>query len=810
MQTLIQDIRYGVRMLSSKPWFTLVAVLTLALGVGATTSIFSVVNAVLLSALPYRDGDRLAIVWENNRQRNRPENVINLGNFSDWKAQNNVFEDMAAFADGTAIVTGDGEPVEVPSQFATTNLFSLLGVSPILGRSFLPEEGAQNQPGAVLLSYGYWQRRYGGDAGVVGRKISLTGQEATIVGVMPANFSWHIRKGSLSGNTAQMWVAWQITEAMRQRQGRFATAVARLKPGMSLTQAQTELDTIGARLEQQYKEFNTGWGVRVVPLRTQMSGEVRKALWVLSAAVGFLLLIACANVANLLLARASSRQREIAIRAAMGAGRRRLVRQLLTESLLLSVVGGLVGLGLAWWGTEALVALSPPELLNLPRVEVNGAVLGFTLAVTLLTGLIFGLAPAFESSRPDLNESLKEGGKSTGSARSLSLRNALVISEVALALALLIGAGLLIRSFSRLQSVDPGFNANNMLTMRVSLPGRKYQQDRQRIDFFRQAVERIQALPGVESAGAVRFLPFAGPYAGTGMEIEGRPKTLPGQRTITGVVVSDKYYFQTMQIPLKRGRSFTDQEATEMRHVVIVNESFVRKYFANEEPLGKRTVINMKDDNQPCEIIGVVGDSKHSGLDAEVEPVSYWPHPELAYSGMTFVIRTKGDASTVAAAARGVIQSMDPQQPVADVQTMASLLSKSVARARFNTLLLAIFAGVALLLAAVGIYGVMAFSVEQRTHEIGVRMALGARRGDVVALVLRQGMTLAVAGVGVGLVGSFLLTRFLKTLLFNVEATDPLIFTGLALALIAVSALACYIPARRATRVDPMTALRQS
>lgn len=810
MQTFMQDIRYGIRMLVKKPWFTVIAVLTLALGIGAGTSIFSVVNAVLLSELPYRDGDRLAVVWEANRPRSRSTNVINMGNFTDWKQQNTVFEDMAAFFDTTASLTSDGEPEEVPSQLATPNLFSLLGVNPILGRGFLPEDGKPDQPRVALIGFGLWQRRFGGDPSVVGRKITTNGNEATIIGVMPANFSWHIRRGSMTRKPAQMWTPWQITEQMRRRQGRFGVAVARLKSGATFTQARTEMTTIGARLEQDYKDFNTGWGVNVVPLRTEFSGEVRPALFVLFGAVGFLLLIACANVANLLLARASSRQREIAVRAAVGATRGRLIRQLLTESILLATFGGLVGLGLAQWGTDALVALSPPELLNLPKVEISPLVLGFTLVVSFLTGIIFGLAPAFESSRVDLNESLKEGGKGGAGARGLSLRSALVVTEVALALTLLIGAGLLIRSFSRLQSVDPGFNGKNVLTLRTSLPSRRYSEDRQRIDFYRRAIQEMQALPGVESVGAVSFLPFTGPYAGTGVDFEGRPKPPAGQEQITGVVVADKNYFQAMQIPLKRGRGFTEQEATEMRHVVIVNETFVRKFFPNEEPLGKRATIFMKNDNQPCEIIGIVGDSKHMGLDSEIEPVAYWPHPELVYSGMTFVLRTKGDANAVASAARNVIQTIDPQQPVADVQTMERLLSKSIAKARFNTLLLGIFAGVAMLLAAVGIYGVLAYSVEQRTHEIGVRMALGARRSNVVALVLRQGMTLAAIGVGVGLGASFLLTRFIKTLLFNVGTTDPLVFSGLALGLIAVTALACYIPARRATRVDPMAALRQS
>ncbi|HMX25177.1 MAG TPA: ABC transporter permease, partial [Blastocatellia bacterium] len=461
------------------------------------------------------------------------------------------------------------------------------------------------------------------------------------------------------------------------------------------------------------------------------------------------------------------------------------------------------------WGTDLLVKLSPPELLGQAQAKINLPVLAFTLAASLLTGLIFGLAPAFETTRLNLTESLKDGGKNVGgSSRSHRLRNALVVTEVALALVLLIGAGLLIRSFARLQAVNPGFNVENVLTMKVGLPGRKYDTDQKIIGFYRQALAEMQTLPGVESAGAVSFLPLAAPHAGTNIEIEGRPKLPPGQQLGTGVIVTDANYFKTMQIPLKRGRLYTNQEAAEMRHVVVVNESFARKNFPGEDPLGKRVVIYMKDDNQPCEIIGVVGDTKHMTLDAESQPISYWPHSELAYNSMSFVLRTKGEATAVAAAAREVIRKLDPEQPVADVRTMESLLGRVVARQRFNTLLLTIFAGVAALLAAVGIYGVMAYSVAQRTHEIGVRLALGARKADVLRLVVKRGMTLSLAGVGIGLAASFALTRLMAALLFNVGATDPLTFAGVPVLLVLIALLACWLPARRAAKVDPMVALR--
>jgi putative ABC transport system permease protein len=809
MQTLWQDLRQGARTLIKQPTFTIVAVIALALGIGANTAIFSVVDAVLLRALPYRDSDRLVTVWERNKTRGNAENVINLGNFFDWKNQNRVFEDMATFFDLTSNLTSGGEPEEIPAQIATPNLFNILGVNPIMGRTFTEDDGKPGAARVVALSFGLWQRRFGGDPQIIGRKLILNGGEVTVVGVMPANFNWHVKAGSMTRKIAEMWAPWQIDESMKRRGGRFACAVARLKPGVTPEQAQAEMNVIGSQLESQYNDFNANWGVNVVPLRKQFTGEIRLALLVLLGAVGMVLLIACANVANLLLARASARQREIAVRAALGAGRWRIVRQLLTESLLLAGVGGLAGLALAWWGTDLLVSLAPPDLLNLPQVKINAVVLGFTMGVSMLTGVIFGLVPALEATRLNLTGSLKESGKNIGGGRrSRMLRNSLVIAEIALALVLLVGAGLLIRSFARLQGVDPGFNAHNLLTMKVSLPGRKYDTDQKRINFFRQAVAQMQSLPGVESAGAVSFLPFAAPHAGTLVEIEGRPKLPPGQGLGTGVMVSDVNYFRTMQVPLKRGRLFTDQEAAEMRHVVVVNEAFARTNFPGEDPLGKRVTIYMKNDNRPCEIIGVVGDSKHMNLDAEVKPMSYWPHPELSYSGMTLVLRTQGEPTAIANAARDVIRTLDPEQPVADVRTMENLIGTSVARARFNTLLLTIFAIVALLLASLGIYGVMAYSVVRRTHEIGVRMALGASGRDVLRLVVRKGMTLALAGVAIGVAASFALTRLMETLLFNVSATDPLTFAGIPLLLAFVALLACLIPARRAAKVDPMVALR--
>ncbi len=810
METLIKDVHYALRSLLKRPAFTLISVITLALAIGAGTAIFSVVHAVLLRSLPYGSADRLVMVWEDiHRTGGKAENVINLGNFFDWKEQNHVFEDMAAFFDLSAKLTGDGEPAEVPSQIATPNLFSVLGVNAIMGRTFSPDDGKPNQPDVVVLSYGLWQRRFGGDRHIIGRHLIMNNRDVTVVGVLPMDFTLHIAKNSMSNKPAELWRPWQVSDDLRQRHGRFALAVARLKPGVTLSEAQVEMNTIAARLEKEYPDFDTNAGVNLVPLRTQFSGEIRKALLILLGAVGFVLLIACANVANLLLARGVSRQKEFGVRAALGAGRARIVRQLLTESLILAMLGGVLGLLLAWQGTDLLVALSPPELLGPSRVGLNTPVLLFTLGVSVLTGIIFGLVPAFETTRFDLYESLKEGGKNIGgSARSHRLRGAFVAAEIALAFVLLIGAGLLIRSFRRLQSVDPGFNARNVLTMSVNLSAWKYDTSRKTVDFVKHAVSQLQTLPDVEAVGAINFLPFNGPHAGTLVEIEGRPKPPPGQGLSTGICVTDANYFLAMNIPLRQGRLFNEQEATEERHVVIVNEAFARKNLPGEDPLGKRVTIYMKDQNVPTEIIGVVADSKHLSLDGEAEAIAYWPHPELSYPFMTFVIRTRGEATNVAGAARNVIHTLDPQQPIGDVTTMERLLAKSIASSRFNTVLLTVFAFVALALAAVGTYGVMSYAVTQRTHEFGIRMALGAGTLDLLQLVLRRGMTLAIIGVSLGLVGALALTRLMTSLLFEVGPTDAITFVAVSFSLIAVALLACYIPARRATKVDPLVALR--
>jgi putative ABC transport system permease protein len=807
METLLQDLRYGVRMLMKRPSFTLIAVVALALGIGANTAIFSVVNAVLLRALPYKHANQLVVLWEHKRTSNKEHNVVAPADFLDWRDQAQSFDAMAAFVDVRFNLTGAGAPVEVPAQVSTGNLFELLGAQAALGRTYTVADEAPGHDAVVVLSHDLWQRQFGSDAGIVGKTITMNGHPVTVLGVMPPDFKWFIKENSLSGKPAELWTPNQWSD--RKRTGRFLSAVARLKPGVTSAQAQVEMNTIASRLEQQYTDFNTNWEARVVPVRTQLAGELRRPLLVLLGAVAFVLLIACANVANLMMARAAARHKEIAIRTALGAGRWRVVRQLLTESVLLAFIGGAVGLLLALWGVDVLVALSPANLINRADVGLSLPVLGFTFGVSLLTGVVFGLLPALEAARSDPHEALKETGRSnTGSPRSRRMRGAFVVAEVALALVLLVGAGLMMKSFLRLQAVNPGFEAKNLLTMRVLLPRAKYPKEEQQMAFFQQAVARMQALPGVRSAAVVSELPFAGLGSATGFTIVGRPAPPAGNEQVTDVRTSDENYFSTMNIPVRQGRTFTPQEATTVRHVVVINEAMARKYFPDVNPIGQRLVIDMKDTNEPTEIIGVVGDAKYDTLASEPRAMVYWPQPELVHSGMTIVLRTATAPLSLAPAAQHEIQALDKDQPVADVRTAESWLAESVARTRFGTLLLNVFAAVALLLATVGIYGVMAYSVTQRTHEIGIRMALGARPFDVFKMVVGQGLLLTLSGVALGLGAAFVLTRLLTNLLYEVSATDPAVFLGLSVLLAFVAFVASYVPARKATRVDPMVALR--
>jgi putative ABC transport system permease protein len=816
METLLQDVRYGARVLAKHKGFTAVAVLTLALGIGANTAIFSVVNELLLRPLPYRDSDRVAMLWEVGPD-GRHQNPTSRANFLVWREQAKSFEAIAAFSDQRANLTGVGDPEEVPMQIASSGLFNVLGVDAVVGRTFTKDDVQPGAPPVAVLGYGLWQRKFGGDRGVVGRPITLNGLPYTVVGVVPSNFQWYIRGRSGTGKPAEVWTLLTMPAPGSPPSaflGRFLSVVGRLKPGVSVGQADTELKTVESRIAQDSPTYNKGFGAEVIPVREQLVGNVRPALWLLLGAVGFVLLIACANVANLLLARAASREKEIAVRTALGARRSRIVRQLLTESILLAVAGGACGLALAWWGIQALVAISPRDLISLQGVGLNLTVLGWTLGVALLTGVVFGLVPALEATRVDLNDTLKEGGKGASGqgSRSRGLRSALVVAEVALALVLLVSAGLLVKSFSKLRKIDTGFSTENVLTMVVRLPDtQKYNDDPEVVGFFRQAAERIRAIPGVRSVGIVNYLPlYGGMGSATGFTIEGHPVALPGEGPGTNVRVADSGYFGTMGIPLLRGRNFNEAEDTQARHVVIVSESLAQKYFPGEDPLGKVISVEMFDKPNPTQIVGVVGDVRYDSLTDAAEPTVYFPHPELTYSFMTLAIRTNGagDPADLTPAVRREISAIDPDQPVSDVRTMSQVMADTVGRARFSTLLFGLFAGLATLLAAVGIFGVMNYSVTLRTREIGLRMALGAQPSRVLVLVLRQGLLLTLVGVGVGLAGALALTRVMSSLLFGVNATDPATFAAIVPLLTIVSLVACYIPARRATRIDPLVALR--
>jgi putative ABC transport system permease protein len=810
-ETLAQDIRYGLRVLLKHKSFTSIAVITLALGIGANTAIFSVVNELLLRPLPYRDADRIVMLWEVTPE-GRHQNTTSRANFRAWREQSTSYEHIAAFSDHRLTLTGDGEPEEVSGQLALPDIFKVLGVDPILGRTLLPEDGEPGSPNVAVLSYGLWQRRFGGQSSVIGQPIILNGANCTIVGVMPPNFQFHIKQRSGTGRPAEVWLALPMpTGSIGNERGRFLSTVARLKDGVTPEQAAAELRTISARLSDEAPEFNKNYSAEILPLREQFFGNVRRPLWLMLGAVGFVLLIACANVANLLLSLATSREKEIALRSALGARRSRIVRQLLTESLLLALLGSVLGLGFAWLGIKALLLISPRDLVNLHGVGLNFSVLMWTLGVSILTGIIFGLAPALHISRLNLNDSLKEGGKAdsgqaTGSRR---LRSVLVVSEIALAVVLLASAGLLIRSFIRLQQVDRGFETDNVLTMVVRLPFARYSEDQQLVIFFNQAMERVRNLPGVQSAGMVNFLPlYGGLGSSTGFKIIGRPEPPPGQGPGCDVRVVDAGYFQTMSIPLLRGRNFSDLEQKEAKRVILINEALARKHFPNEDPIGQRLDVAMFEDPVITEIIGVVGNVRYDSLIDEAPPAVYFPHPELPYPFMSLALRTDGDPALLAPAVQREIRALDPNQPVGDVRTMNQVMSEAVSRSRFNTLLLGLFAGLATLLSAVGIFGVMNYSVSLRTRELGLRLAIGAQPRQVLLLVLKQGLMLTIAGVVLGLLAAFALTRLLSGLLFGVEAVDATTFATISLVLIVISLLACYLPARRAMRIDPMMALR--
>ena len=811
METLLRDIRYGVRGLLKRPGFTAIAVVTLALGIGANTAIFSVVNAVLLRPLPYAEAERLFVPWGTRGGRQDRTNV-SYPDFADWQAQTKTLEYVAAYnLSGTLLREGDAEPDVISGAAVSADLFPLLKVVPILGGPFTRADDQPNAPPVVVLGYDLWRQRFNADPHIIGRQIRIGSTSARVLGVLPEGFRFPVQATKTEFLRP---LAPTLGDRTQRRSSYSLRVVARLRPDATVAAAESEMRTIGVQLEQQYPDEGFRLGARLISLHEEVTWSSRTPLLVLLGAVGFVLLIACANVANLLLARAATRHREMAIRVALGAGRRRVVRQLLTESLLLSFLGGALGLLVAWWGVHFLLAASP---LNLPRLKDAGldtSVLAFTAVVSILTGVIFGLAPALQASRAELQDSLKEGGRNAGgSAIHNRIRALLVVVEVALSLVLLVGAGLLGKSFLLLSEVRPGFEPEHVLTTYLSLARVKYPQPEQQQARFAEVLGRAAAIPGVEAAAVLYPLPLGGDGESNTFLIAGRPAVRPEDKPTSNHRTISPDYFRALNIPLSRGRAFDERDAPHAAPVIIVNETFARRYFAGTEALGQHIIIEgERGDNEvpPArEIIGIVGDVRHESLDTESGAEYYVPYTQAPQAFMSLVLRYSADnPGSLAASVREVIKQTDKDQYVAAIEPMTKLVAESVARRRFNTLLTGLFAVVALLLASVGIFGVLNYSVAQRTQEIGLRVALGAQTRDVLRLVLGQGVRLILFGLALGLAASFAITRVLAGMLFGVTPTDPLTFVAVSFLLASVALLACYIPARRAARVDPLVALR--
>jgi predicted permease len=797
MHTIWQDLRYGARTLLKNPGFSLIATLTLALGIGANTAIFSAVNAVLFRPLPFNDPERLVMVWNRGAEAAGGDRTpLAVADLLDWRAQSRSFAEIGAYQDRMFSYTGGDSPERIQAAGVTANFFSILGAQAQLGRAFSPDEGRPGAQRVALLSDGFWRKHFAADPQAVGRTINLNGASYTVIGVMPAFLDFPSKQ-------VELWTALQLEQPTR-RGPYFLRGVARLKPGVSLDQARAEaLNTLKSSFEGELD-------LNVLPVNEFIIGDVRLALLVLLGAVTLVLLIAAVNVANLMLARSAGRVKEISIRVALGASRWRIIRQLLTESLLLAFVGGLLGAMWASWGVELLLKLAPEGVPRLSQVGIDGRALGWTALVSLLTGVFFGLAPAWQNSRLSINETLKDGGRSASeSPGKRRWRDLLVISELALAVMLLIGAGLSVKSFWRLQRVDPGIATEGVLTMQLALRGQRYTESQQIRALYARLLERVQSLPGVRASAVSNSLPPDNTEFSDDFTIEGRPSVPDQPPPIAYVIRVSQDYFHAFGVPLRRGRNFNAADSDAAPMVTIINETMARQFFPNEDPIGKR--VNTGDERQPSwwQIVGVVGDVKYNGLAEETQPAMYQSSLQVTSSTVFLSAKTEAaDPLSLAAAVRNEIRSLDPDLPVSRVRTLEQHFAMAVAQPRFGATLIGAFAGLALILASVGIYGVISYSVTQRRHEIGVRVALGARSRDVLGLVVKQGMTLTVIGLGLGLGASFALTRLMKTLLFDVSPTDPLTFIAISLSLTFVALLACLVPARRATKVDPMVALR--
>jgi putative ABC transport system permease protein len=809
MESLIKDLRYAVRSLVKRPGFAAIAVITLALGIGSNTAIFSVVNAVLLRPLPFPEPDRLVMIWEDASFAGFPRNTPAAANYADWKTQNQTFADMAAQDSRSMNLTGDAEPERIDASGVTANFFSLLGVRPLLGRTFSAEEDQPQANKVVVINYRLWQQRYGGERTIVGRDILLNGEKHTVVGVMPASFEF-------LKSQVGVWVPIAFTpEGLASRTRHYLTVVARMKPGVTVDQANSEVRTISARIAHDHPDEAGRLSAYVMPLRDQLAGNMRRPLLMLLMAVGFVLLIACANIANLLLSRAASRRREMAVRTALGASRLRIIRQLLIESLLLSVVGSVCGLLLATWSFALLERLIPDGLVT-NKLSLDPRVLIFTAVVALLTAALFGLAPAFQASKIDLNSALKQGGGRSGlNAGGNRLRSAMVVAEVALALILLVGAGLLIQTFFKLREQYSGLRPESVLTLRTALARNKYPEASQRIAFYQQVLQRVKALPGVISAGYSTTVPLAMKGNTSGFSIEGR--TI--DQMLAGGLSYDANHRQvspdflnTIGIPIRQGRPFAESDNEEAVPVAIINETMARQYWPGQNAIGKRFKLGDPSDDIPwVMIVGIAGDVRQMGIDEPVKAEMYFPYlqsGEYPFNApRDLAIRTSVDPLSVVAAARNEIHQIDPDQPISNIRTMGEVIGEETASRRLGMTLLTIFAGLALLLATLGIYGVLAYFVVQHTAEIGVRMALGAQRRNILGLVLKKGMTLTLLGVAIGMAGAFALTRLMRSLLYEVSTADPLTYAAIGLLLVIVAFCACYLPARRATRINPLVAL---
>jgi len=805
---LWQDLRYGARMLLKQPAFTLIAVLTLALGIGANTAIFSVIKGVLLNPFPFAEPERLVVIWERCLPQGIPRMVVSPPNFADLRAQSRSFADVAAYRQQDFNLTGEGEAELARGLRVSATMFSLLGVKPALGRVFQPDEDQPGAPAAVIISHGFWQRRYGGEPGALGRRLTLGNESATIIGVMPPGFDFPPPisfRGEARQVTVELWTQLRYAQELNQRGAHNLFVLARLKPGVTSAAAEAELQSLSRRLSADYPQTNAGWDAFLVPLHEQVVGDVRAALLILPAAVACVLLIACANVANLLLARASGRRRELAVRAALGAGRGRLTGQLLVESLLLALFGGALGLALAAGALRLIAALAPPNIYRLDAVSLDGGVAVFTLLLSLLTALLFGLLPAWQASRPNLAVALKDGSAGAGSRSRL--RNLLVVAEVALALTLLAGAGLLVRSFIRLQSLPTGFQAEQLTAVKFNLPRAAYPDAQARLNFTERLLPRVAALPGLQSVAFSDNLPFDTGKQGTSFKVEGAPASQE-REPHTNVSIVSPGYFHTMGVQLLQGREFTAADRADAPGVIIINRELARRFFPGQDALGKRVDMGFRQ-GTPLEIVGVVDDERHESLQAPLYPGMYLPYAQVSTTRpLILLLRSASDPAALTRAVRAQVRELDAQLPVYDIRTGRQVLAAAAARPQFMTALLTAFAVVAALLATVGIYGVMSYMVAQSTRELGIRLALGAQVGDVLRLVIGQGLLLAGAGIGAGLLGALAGAQSLRNLLFEVSATDPLTFAGAALLLLLVALLACWIPARRATKVDPMIALR--